>query len=661
MNRRHTSVALVVMLLVGAFTASMVSADEPLPQIPAGYAETEYEPNDCFPDSTWWGIGIGEPHTFTGKIDPVGDVDYLIHFSNEFARTLIIDWQPPASSPLKGVLSLYNDDGALLTESACTGTGNCLRYTFTTPGNFYYVKVSSAARAGGPAYTYQITLQLLDETDFNEPNNSIAEATPIAYTGYPDFYYDAAEKRGFLSGCDDVDYYTFEGKAGDVILVYTWSTWELLDADQKVIAGNDYYSYVSLPADGTYYLRFLGRCDQIYAVSIRFLENEPNDSFVRAQPIALSETTTTQGAGLNVPCNDIDYFVFMGHAGDEVLIDRDRYRKLQLLDAERNVLAQRESRKGDPIYATLPSDGAYYLGISNDQQRCDEDAYYLRLHLVDRPLYLSFDKAGQIQGISFTPGDVLRYWMHTGRWEMYLDMSDIGLNGDLASIFMDDDQPDYFLLGFAGTYKLGGIGTVLPQDLAEFRPLESSNYVVHTGSDTNGCLSPGLDGSDVGLTSSGERIDSIGSLAEDWNGGYPPMNLGVTGRASVPYGLASLSLQDEDLARFQTGRLGVNTSGSWEPFFDGSAYGLGAADVIGADAGRVVNDKNGTYVDFLWLSFDRTVTLGGITFAAGDIAQCSDSQFDHRDPCLSVSKFFDASDAGLTGLKVDALEVGRKK
>ena len=83
-------------------------------------------------------------------------------------------------------------------------------------------------------------------------------------------------------------------------------------------------------------------------------------------------------------------------------------------------------------------------------------------------------------------------------------------------------------------------------------------------------------------------------------------------------------------------------------------------DVIAADADQIGISDNGLYVKYLWLAFDRPVTFGGIRFDPGDIAQCADDPFDHRDPCRTVSKFFDASDAGLAGFKVDALEVGRR-
>lgn len=645
MSHKHTSAMLVALLLLGAFSVALVAAEEPLPAGAAEYSEPEEEPNNCFPYNTWHGLAVDEPRTITGTIDPAGDIDYLLHFSSSFARTLAVDWQLPPGSPLRGVVSLFNDDGELLLQNTCSREGSCLRYTFTTPDDLYYLRVAGATTAGDPAYGYEITVELLDLTDFGEPNDTLAQAIPVTLTGYPDYYNDPV--RGMLIGCDDVDTFTFTGAAGDVITVYAWYlNWELLDAGGKVVAAGQYPSHVRLPAGGAYYLRVSGECDQTYELSLGLVEHEPNDSIGQATPLVLSEVAVTAGSGLHIPCNDVDYFTFTGRAGDEIRIDRDRYRSLQLLDAAQNVLAAVESRKGDTLYATLPADGAYYLRLTNDRQRCDEDEYYLRLHLIDQPLYLSFDKAGQVAGIPFTSGDVLRYWQHTGRWEMYMDMSGAGLNGNLTSLLMGDNRT---LAGFADTFKVPGAGTFPAHDLVRI-----DDFAL-------GCVSPGFDGSDVGLTTRGERIDTAASNPDENESAYDPVLLGMTGRATVPFGLGTMNFPNEDMARFRPGNLGPDTFGAWEPFFDGSPFGLGAADLIAADAARATNTRNGTWVDTLWLSFDRPVTLGGMAFAAGDVARCDDSAFDHRNPCLSVSKFFDISDAGLAGLKVDALEVGPRE
>lgn len=655
MSRTHASAMLIVMFLFATLTVAM-TADGPVPQVVAEYISIETEPNDCFPDSTWWGLSPDEPYTFAGKINPIGDVDYLVHFNNDFAQNLIVDWQPPSGSPLKGVLSLYDDSGHLLAANACSRPGTCLQYTFSTPNHYYYLKVSSADRAGGLAYEYQFTMQMIDVIDANEPNDTSADATPITYIQPYDSF------SGLLAGCDDVDMFKFESKSGDLIQIYIWTNWELLDADGQLIAALNDGPYVSIPEDGTYYLRVFGEwaCDQRYEFGIYLLEHEPNNSALEAMPLLLSEIDTTQGRGLNVPCRDVDFYAFQGRAGDEVKSERSRDRDLQLLDSDLNVLGELKAPKLGTILATLPADGTYYLRVSTPPDRCDEkNAYSVSLHLVDRPLYLSFNKAGEVQGISFTSGDVLRYWLHTGRWEMYMDLSDVGLNGNLTSLLLDD----YTLLGFADSYKLPVIGAIPPQDLMLFGPLHDSDYNFSLGSETIGCIAPGLDGSDVGLTTSAERIDSVGTNFNtgeyDWY--YSSIILSTEGRANVPMMSGGLRLEDEDLGRFISTGIGADIQGAWEPYFDGSMYGLAAADVIGSDAERVTNDRNGSYVDSLWLSFDRQVTLGGLTFAPGDIAQCSDSRFDHRYPCATVDKIFDISDAGLAGYKVDALEIGPKE
>lgn len=126
----------------------------------------------------------------------------------------------------------------------------------------------------------------------------------------------------------------------------------------------------------------------------------------------------------------------------------------------------------------------------------------------------------------------------------------------------------------------------------------------------------------------------------------------------VPYNLGSLSLQDEDLGGFSSDRsLGLNTAGIWSPTFDGSAHNLSANDVVGADSDDVYL-LQGTKFRFV---FNAAKTLDGVTFVAGDIAECFDSWYDEEVACDSRVKFFDASNAGIAGVKIDAFEVGRKE
>src|SRR5690606_13314178 len=120
-------------------------------------------------------------------------------------------------------------------------------------------------------------------------------------------------------------------------------------------------------------------------------------------------------------------------------------------------------------------------------------------------------------------------------------------------------------LGFAARYNLPGTGLVWPQDLV-YADLTT------TGNATTGSVHVAIDGSDIGLTTSGERIDAV-ATADRWC--RQSFLISTTGQAKVPYNLGLLSRQNEDLTRFSLGgHYGPDTIGSWQPFLDGSTYGL---------------------------------------------------------------------------------------
>ena len=115
-------------------------------------------------------------------------------------------------------------------------------------------------------------------------------------------------------------------------------------------------------------------------------------------------------------------------------------------------------------------------------------------------------------------------------------------------------------------------------------------------------------------------------------------------------------MQDEDLGGFSSDwSLGLDTAGTWSPTFDGSAHNLGAINVVGADSGDVYLLQGTKF----WFVFNAAKTLDGVTFAAGGFAECFDRRYDEEVACDSWVNFFDASDAGIAGVKIDAFEVGR--
>jgi hypothetical protein len=112
----------------------------------------------------------------------------------------------------------------------------------------------------------------------------------------------------------------------------------------------------------------------------------------------------------------------------------------------------------------------------------------------------------------------------------------------------------------------------------EFRP-------TRLGEQTAGTFSLFFDGSDVGLSTSGEGIDALAVLPSG------DLLISVSNRFSVD----GLRADDADLLLFVTSSSGTNTSGQWSLYVDGSTAGFGTEDIWGASWG-----------DMLALTFQNT-------------------------------------------------------
>src|SRR5690606_33443467 len=100
-------------------------------------------------------------------------------------------------------------------------------------------------------------------------------------------------------------------------------------------------------------------------------------------------------------------------------------------------------------------------------------------------------------------------------------------------------------------------GTFTPWDIARFTPYSLGNT-------TGGTFSWYVDGSDVGLTASGEKIDALDALPTG------QLLISTSGALAVPNPGGTFKAQDEDLVIFYPGMLGATTSGEWDTFFNGT-------------------------------------------------------------------------------------------
>jgi len=233
-------------------------------------------------------------------------------------------------------------------------------------------------------------------------------------------------------------------------------------------------------------------------------------------------------------------------------------------------------------------------------------------------VYVSSTSGGMVDGIRFSDEDILAYDSTADTWMLLFDGSDVGLgNVDVnAFTFLEDST---FLLSFNKPVMIPGLGTVDDSDVIRFTPTQLGNK-------TSGQYSLFLDGSDVGLSTSGEVIDALSMLGDG------RLLISVAGTAKV----SGVTAQDEDLLAFTPTSWGATSAGTWALFFDGADIALtqGSEDIDGAwlDAGksRLVLSTKG---DFAAVSL---TTLNGDN---NDIFECVAGNLGIATSCSVFSMF----------------------
>ncbi len=151
-----------------------------------------------------------------------------------------------------------------------------------------------------------------------------------------------------------------------------------------------------------------------------------------------------------------------------------------------------------------------------------------------------------------------------GSFSMYFDGSDVGLNSSSEDIDALDILADgRIIISTLGNFSVSGLSAA-DEDLLIFTPTS-------LGATTTGSWAMYFDGSDVGLTTSGENIDAVDVAADG------AIYLSTTGSFAV----TGVSGADEDVFVCTPTSLGVNTACTFSSTlaFDGSAHGLGGDDV----------------------------------------------------------------------------------
>ncbi|MCP3980917.1 MAG: S8 family serine peptidase [bacterium] len=184
----------------------------------------------------------------------------------------------------------------------------------------------------------------------------------------------------------------------------------------------------------------------------------------------------------------------------------------------------------------------------------------------DEELWMSFRSNTAVPGVgTVRDEDIVIYNVNTGLWSRIFDGSDVGLGAleiDGFALLASGD----LLLSFTAAGTVGGL-SVDDSDIVQFTPGSLGDF-------TTGTFAWYFDGSDVGLTTNGEDVDSI---ALDGSG-----NLVISTSGGV--NASGASGADEDLWIFNATSLGATTAGSFTRLFDGSDVGLNTSGGEDVDA-----------------------------------------------------------------------------
>jgi hypothetical protein len=426
--------------------------------------------------------------------------------------------------------------------------------------------------AGGAARAAPDDVNLMFEEI--EPNDTPAQAQSLTYGdyGWPE-----------LNPIDDVDYFKFNGAAGDVVYFgnadrYWYSDYSvtitLLNSNQTALATASLIypeiALVTLPANGDYFLKVEDatgdpNLDTIY-YSLYLLKrtgSEPDDTMATARPIAYGDEINAELE----PAIDVDWFRFQGRAGEMVHIEVPylylRGANLTLYNAKGIWLAGDGEYDGRIAWINylLPADGTYYLALSSEPPRYSKDEYLLTL-TRSHSLYVSAAADGLGGNANIKAGDIVTRHPATGKWVLVFDASDVGITQNINAF--EWTSADRLLISLKGAQIVPGLGRVKPHDIIRFTPTS-------LGTNTKGTFSFFMKGADVGLSTTGEKIDAIA-----WEKPYPESGsrllISTNGAGAVPKtGGGTLKFQREDVIALDQTQTGQPVKGTWSLYMDGTA------------------------------------------------------------------------------------------
>jgi hypothetical protein len=248
-------------------------------------------------------------------------------------------------------------------------------------------------------------------------------------------------------------------------------------------------------------------------------------------------------------------------------------------------------------------------------------------------LYFTLLNAGTPGGVSVADEDVV--FFNGTTFSLAFDGSDVGIASLRIDSFSWVDSTR-LLLSFDVPGTVPGIaGTTDDSDIVLFTSTS-------LGPVTAGTFSMYFDGSDVGLTTSGEDLDAVELLP---NG---RILVSTINTATV----IGVTADDEDLMEFIPSSLGPVTAGTFSMYFDGTDVGLNTTNGEDVDAAAV--DATGK----IYLSTLNAFSVTGVSGADEDVFVFTPTTLGSSTTgTFSSTRYFDGSIYGLGANDVFAIDL----
>lgn len=242
-------------------------------------------------------------------------------------------------------------------------------------------------------------------------------------------------------------------------------------------------------------------------------------------------------------------------------------------------------------------------------------------------IYVSTSGAGKMGGLRYAAADILAYDVATEAWSLYFDGSDVGLTRNVnnfairefGTILMTVDRPQ----------NVPGVGIVQPQDILLFSPMT-------LGEDTTGTWQLYFDGSDMELTTTGERLDALAIRMSQ-------LLVSTQGNGKVDATGQELTVRDDDVLVAFLWELGANTAGYWQRLRDVTVL----PDMVAENITGLYHAPNDPTNYDLYVSFANKFNVGGVKGQAGTIVHLV---YDAPLATYTAQPFWDARQAGLVGV-----------